>query len=84
MILQIKNRILRLEAIDYAAIEFPDSDSENDWIELHLIIGGQSTILYSDEALTLWHHLSQNSLSLCPRTLGGGNALEPIAIGPEL
>lgn len=64
MLIQVRNRVLLLEAISYASIEFPEETSENDWIELHLIIDGYSTILYSDEALTVWQQIQGNATQL--------------------
>ena len=66
MLVQIKNRVLLLEAVSYAAITFPDENSDNDWIELQLIIDGVDLILTGDEALSVWHAVQRNSVNISP------------------
>jgi len=80
MLIQIKNQILRIESISYAEITFPDADSANDWIELRLIVDGASVLLYSEDALTVWHALTRNATSLAVRNMNGHRAHEPISI----
>lgn len=79
MLIQVKNQILRIESISFAEIIFPDADSTNDWIELRLIIDGASTILYSDEAVTVWHTLQRNATGLAPVNLNGHTDNEALA-----
>lgn len=77
MLIQIKNRIILLEAVSYASIEFPNEDSTNDWIELLLIVDGISIVLTGEEALRVWEIVSRNAASLefPEQDLQGGNAL---------
>lgn len=80
MLIQIKNQILKVESISFAEITFPDADSDNDWIELRLIVDGAVVVLSSEDALTTWHYLQRNATSLQPVTLNGHRPTEPITV----
>jgi hypothetical protein len=69
MLIKIRNRILKLEAISSADLHLPSEDSDNDWVELALIIDGLPTSLIGDDALSLWAILTQNSSPLGPTSL---------------
>lgn len=64
MLIQLQDTIINLDTIAFAEITFPGPDSENDWIELRLIIAGSTQILYGDSALTLWDLLRRNAVSI--------------------
>lgn len=74
--LQLKDRVIRLQKVSYAQISFPDENTANDWIELLLIVDGHDVILTGDEALLLWTALCKNSIALAPP--------EPIEEGDRL
>lgn len=69
MLIKIRNRILKLEAISSADLHLPGEDSDNDWIELALIIDGLPTSLSGDDALSVWSILSAEASPLGPSTL---------------
>lgn len=69
MLIKIRNRILKLEAISSADLHLPGEDSDNDWIELALIIDGLPTLLIGDDALSLWAILTEKSSPLRPTSL---------------
>lgn len=71
MLIQLKNRVILLEAVSYASIEFPGEDTENDWIELLLIVNGKDIVVTGEEALTLWHSITRNAHSLIQSPLTG-------------
>ncbi len=64
--IQLKNRVISLEAVNYASISFPDENTDNDWIELVLIVNGHPVVLSGDDALVLWQHLTKNITLLAP------------------
>lgn len=79
MLIQLKNRVILLEAVAYASISFPNEDSTNDWIELNLLIAGEPITLTGDEALIMWHALTRNATSLTPCTIQGTPTPDPIS-----
>jgi len=64
MLIQIQNRVILLEAVSYASIQFPEENTMNDWIELLLIVDGHSIILHGDEALRIWNVINRNAICL--------------------
>lgn len=64
--IQLQNRVISLEAVNYASISFPDENTDNDWIELVLIVNGHSVVLIGDDALVLWQYLTKNITSIAP------------------
>lgn len=65
--LQLKGRVIRLQKVSYAQISFPDENTDNDWIELLIIVDGHDVILTGDEALLLWTALCKNAIALSPQ-----------------
>lgn len=61
MLVQVKNKVLMLEAISYAEIHFPSSESSVSRTTLSLIIDGHKLDLYEDEAVAIWLAVQQNS-----------------------
>lgn len=80
MLIQLKNRVVLLEAISYASIEFPSEDTENDWIELILIVDGQDVVLTGDDALCIWQLITQNATSVVPAPLKGLPLPQPLTV----
>ncbi|MBW4467993.1 MAG: hypothetical protein KME07_21415 [Pegethrix bostrychoides GSE-TBD4-15B] len=66
MLIQVKNKILLLEAVSYAAIAFPDRADSDDFVTLDLIIDGHSLKLTGQPALTIWLAIQQQSDCLVP------------------
>lgn len=83
MLIQVKNRVLKLEAVSHAQLEMPSEDDTEGCIELFMIIEGKDIILCADEALTVWHALSRNSLSLMPCSLSGKPVEDAIELNPS-
>lgn len=69
MLIKVRNRILKLEAISSADLHLPSEDSDNDWIELALIIDGLPTSLVGDDALAVWTILTQDASPLGQATI---------------
>lgn len=76
--IQLKNRVIRFEDISYAEIVFPDENTENDWIELYLIVGGHQIVTMGDDALILWQAISKNAVSIVPPDWQDPDRLPPL------
>ena len=64
--IQLKNRVVRLQNISFAEISFPEEHTENDWIELYLIVGNRDIIITGDDALVLWTAITERSIPILP------------------
>ena len=61
MLIQVKNKIVLLEAISYAELLFPTPETSVIRTTLRLIIDGHKLDIHEDEAIAVWLAVQQNS-----------------------
>lgn len=61
MLIQVKNKVLMLEARSYAEIMFPKPGTSATRTTLSLIIDGHKLSIFGDEAAAVWLAVQQNS-----------------------
>lgn len=67
---RIGSKAFNLAAIAGVDMSFPHEDAVEDWVELVVwFTGGNTTILYGDEALALWKAIQLYSIELLPPQL---------------
>lgn len=77
MLIQIKNKILLLDAVSFAEFLPGNPDELNSRPALNLIVDGQDLKLRDEEAITIWHAIQRNATCLAPVGLNWKVSIAP-------